>query len=77
MAYTYISVLRLKNAKVNGANGSIAASCFDRVEELADQGVDENVIRSVTASTYVGETVCRRYIRECSLVMLQQPGLIP
>ena len=44
MAYTYILFLGLKNAKVNGANASIAASCFDRVEELAEQGFDESVI---------------------------------
>ena len=58
MAYTHISVPGLKNAKANGTNGSIAASCFDRAAELADQGVDENVIRLATATMYMGETIC-------------------
>ena len=74
---TYTLFLGLKNSKVNGANASIAASCFDRVEELADQGFDESVIRSMTASTYIGETTRRRYTLECSLMTLQQPRLIP
>jgi len=59
--HTYISVPGLKNAKVNEANFSIAASCFDRMTELADQGLDESVIRSVTATMYLGETICWRY----------------
>ena len=66
MSYTYISFLGLNNVKVNGTNVSIAASCFDRVAELADQGFDESVIRSMTATTYIGETICRRYTGECS-----------
>ena len=57
---TYVSVLELNNSKVNGTNVSVAASCFDRVEELADQGFDESVIRSMTATMYIGETICRR-----------------
>ena len=71
MADTYVSFLGLKNGKVNETNVSIAASCFDRTEELANQGFDENVIRSMTATTYIGEIICRRYTRECSLTTLQ------
>jgi len=67
---TYISFLGLKNGKDNETNVSIASSCFDRVEELADQGYDESVTRSVTATMFVGETICRRYIWECSLTIL-------
>ena len=67
---TYISFLGLNNAKDNENNISIASSCFDRVEELADQGYDESVTRSVTATMFVGETICRRYIWECSLTIL-------
>jgi len=70
MAYTYISFLGLKDAKVNGTNVSIAASCFGRVTELADQGFDESVIRSMTATAYIGEAICRRYTRECSPTIL-------
>jgi len=65
MAYPYISFLGLKNGKANETNVSIAASCFDRVEELVDRGFDESVIRSMTATAYMGETICRRYTREC------------
>jgi len=70
MAYIYISFLGLKNSKVNGTNVSIAASCFDRMEELADQGFDEYVIRSMTASAYMGEIICW-YAWECSFMTLQ------
>jgi len=66
MAYTYISVLGLKNGKVDGTNVSIAASCFDRVAELADQGFDESVIRSMTSTMCMGKTICWRYTLECS-----------
>jgi len=59
MLHAYIPVLGLKYGKVNGTNFSIAASCFSRMTELVDQGVDENVIRLVTATTYMGETICR------------------
>jgi len=71
MAYAYISFLELNNAKVNGTNISIAASCFDRAEELADQGLDESVIQTVTATMYIGETICWRYTWECLFVTLQ------
>jgi len=71
MAYAFISFLGLNNGKVNGTNVSIAATCYDRVEELVGQGFDENVIRSMTATTYIGEIICRRYTRECSLTTLQ------
>jgi len=70
MAYTHISFLRLKNAKANETNDSIAASCLDHVAELADQGFDESVIRSMTATTYIGEIICRRYTLECSPTIL-------
>jgi len=66
-----ISVLEPKNGKVNGANLSIAASCFDRMTELTDQGLDESVIRLMTATTYMGETICRGYAWECSFTTLQ------
>jgi len=69
--YTYISFLGLKNSKVDGTNVSIAASCFDRMDELADQGFDEGVIRSVTASAYIGEIICWGYACECSFMTLQ------
>ena len=59
MLHVCISVPGLKDGKVNGTNFSIAASCFGRTTELADRGVDENVIRSVTATTYTGETMCQ------------------
>jgi len=70
MTYTHISVLGLKIGKVNGTNASIAASCFDRVAELADQGFDESIIRLMTATTYIGESICRRYTGECSPTIL-------
>jgi len=71
MAYTYVSFLGLKNGKVNGTNVSIAASCLDRVEEMVDQGFDESVVRSMTATTYVGEIIFRRYTRERSFTTLR------
>jgi len=71
MAYAYISFLGLKNGKVNGTNVSIAASCFDRMEELANEGFDESVIRLMTASAYMGEIIYRRYTRECSCMTLR------
>ena len=71
MLHTYFSVLGPKNYKVNEANFSIAASCFDRMTELADQGIDESVIRSVTATMYIGETIHPRYTWECSFVMFR------
>jgi len=71
MAYTYFSFLGLKNGKVKETNVSIAASCFDRMEELANQGFDESVIRLMTASAYTGEIIRRRYSRECSFMTLQ------
>jgi len=74
--HTYISVLGPTNGKVNGANFSIAASCFDRMTELADQGLDESVIRSVTATMYLGETIYCRYAWVCSFVTFQQPQRI-
>ena len=67
---TYISFLGLKNGKDNETNVSIASSCFDRVEELADQGYDESVTRSVTATMYMGETIYRRYILGCPFTTL-------
>ena len=36
-------------------NPSIAWTCFDRGLESANQGFDENVIRSATATMYMGE----------------------
>ncbi|KAF9646067.1 cytochrome P450 [Thelephora ganbajun] len=42
-----------ESLKANGSNVSIAASCFDRVAELADQGFDESVVRAVTATMYI------------------------
>jgi len=57
MFHVCISVPGLKDGKINGSNFSIAASCFGRTTELGDRGVDENVIRSVTATTYTGETI--------------------
>jgi len=54
--HTHISVLGLNDVKANGTNVSIAALCFDRVAELADQGFDENVIRAMTATMYIGKT---------------------
>jgi len=46
----------LNNDKANETNVSIAALCFDRVAELADQGFDESVIRAMTATMYIGKT---------------------
>ena len=53
---TCISLLGLNDGKANGTNVSIAALCFDRVAELADQGFDESVIRAMTATMYIGKT---------------------
>jgi len=39
--------------KANTGNVSIAAACFDRVAELADQGFDESTIRAMTATMYI------------------------
>ena len=33
----------------------MAASSFDRVAELAEQGFDEGVVRAVTATMYIGK----------------------
>jgi hypothetical protein len=41
--------------KSNGSNASIASSCFDRVAELQNQGFNEDDVRAVTATTYIGE----------------------
>jgi len=71
MAYIYVSFRGLKNGKVNETNVSIAALCFDRMEELANQGFDESVIRLMTASACTGEIIRRRYSWECSFMTLQ------
>jgi len=70
MAYIYISVVGLKNAKIDGTNVSIAASCFNRVAELEDQGFDESVIRSMTSTMCMGKTICWRYTLEYSPMKL-------
>jgi len=67
MLQTYISVLGPKNIKVNGTNFSIAASCFDRMTELVDQGLDESVIRLATATTYMGEVLFRNTLGSAHL----------
>ena len=51
----------------SGSNISIAASCFGRVEESADRGLDEDVIRSVTATVYIGKTSLPNRVRRNSL----------
>ena len=73
---TPISVLGLNGAKVNERNVSIAASCFDRVAELADQGFDESVIRAVTATAFIGKTNRQTDTTKCSFTILKQLQLI-
>jgi len=68
---TRIPILELNDYKANERNVSIAALCFDRVAELADQGFDESVIRGMTATTYMGKVNCRRYVCEYSFLILQ------
>ena len=70
MPRTHISILGLTDGKANGNNPSVAASCFDRVAELTDQGFDESVTRAVTATMYIGETNCRDCAQRCSLTPL-------
>ena len=41
--------------KSNGSNISVASSCFDRVDELRDQGFDQSDIRIVTSTAYIGD----------------------
>jgi hypothetical protein len=67
---THISILGLTDGKANGSNPSVAASCFDRVAELTDQGFDESVIRAVTATMYIGETDRRSHAQRCSFAIL-------
>jgi len=46
-------------ARSMGQISPLPPRVFGRTTELADRGVDENVIRSVTATTYTGETICQ------------------
>lgn len=64
-SHAYISIMGLNNWKANETNVSVAALCFDRVAELADQGFDESVIRAVTATMYIGETSRQSYPQRC------------
>ena len=73
---THISILKLTDHEAGGRNVSIAALCFDRVAELGDQGFDESVIRSVTATMYIGKASRRSHGRECSFPTFQQPRQI-
>ena len=66
-----IPILKLNDTKANGRNVSVAASCFDRVAELADQGFDESVVRAVTATMYIGKADRRRYVHKYSFRMLR------
>jgi len=66
-----IPIVELNHNKANGRNVSIAALCFDRVAELADQGFDESVIRAMTATMYIGKADRQRYVREYSFSILQ------
>lgn len=59
----------LNDVKAGGGNDSVAASCFDRVAELADQGFDEGDIRAMTATMYMGEMNCRSYVWTCSSIL--------
>jgi hypothetical protein len=70
-AYTSLS-----DRKANGSNVSIAASCFGRVEELAGRGLDEGVIRAVTATMYIGKTNRPNRTRRYSFA-IPQPRRIP
>jgi hypothetical protein len=65
-----ISILGLTDGKANGSNPSVAASCFDRMAELTNQGFDESVIRAVTSTLYIGETDCRSHAQRYSLMTL-------
>jgi len=58
-----VSILEPNDYKANGRSVSVAASCFDRIAEFADQGFDESIIRSVTATMYIGKAGRRRYVR--------------
>ena len=42
--------------KSEANNASIVSTGFARVAELADQGFDEDVVRSVASSMYIGES---------------------
>ena len=66
-----IMILELNDCKANRKNVSVAAACFDRVAELADQGFDESVIRAVTATMYIGKVNRWRYVPEYSFWMLR------
>lgn len=63
--------LGLNDDKANETNVSIAALCFDRVKELADQGFDENVIRAMTATMYIGKANPRSSVPGYSYLTLQ------
>ena len=71
---THIPIMTLTDHEAGGRNVSIAALCFDRVAELEDQGFDESVIRSVTATMYIGKANRRSHGRECSFRRFNSRG---
>ena len=64
LSISCISILKVTARKANGNNVSIAATCFDRVVEPEYQE-DENVIRAVTGTMYIGEISCRSCVLWC------------